>query len=289
MEISTVVGKCGKTSKTIGIQFIKDGNRFRAGGSFKPASAMEDRAELGLSGEFFIAQGFRCHFCRRTALFQCGKCKQFVCYDGKAASLECPNCGAQNGVIALPPDLRIPRGSVGAALDIVLAIDVSKSMSGQRLASVKEGAVDYIDRFVGKSRIALVTFGNYSGDKVKVETPLTEDFPRLKSLVTGLSAHAATPSPLDCVLSHPSLESFRNSENRRYLVIFTDGGWDGSEGVHVANADRLLAMGIKVITIGCAQANVAFLKKISSPNASIIVSDDGIGGGFAEAATATGQ
>lgn len=303
MAIIPITGSCSGKNKDVGFQFKRVGEKLIAAGSYtiSGSESLSDKGEV--SGDFYVSQGFKCRSCGNPAIFQCGHCGRFVCYNGQSGEVQCPSCFTKNRVAALGEDLRMLCGVTGRGagvagkVDILLAIDVSKSMSNKiggsttRLDSLKEGAVNYIESYRGRARIGVVTFGNYTGDPVHLEVPLTEDSETLKRVVNGLTPHKATPSPLGFILNDPSLEEFRKSASPKYVVVFTDGGWDDKADKHFADAEKLKSAGITIITIGCHDAKENFLGKIASENASIFVADDSaaIHEGFARAAKLTVQ
>lgn len=159
-------------------------------------------------------------------------------------------------------------------------------MRGDRISSVKKAAVEQFVRKYSKGcRMALISFES----TVVVKSPLTPDLKKIEGLINGLSASGGTRSPLDTVLESQHFKDFLNASNNRYLVILTDGAWDGDEGCHIARANEIKAKGVKILTIGCPGANGYFLNRIASQDGVIVTSDSDIGKAFADIAKRTAQ
>lgn len=285
--ITPIVGMCSTTKKEVGFQFVQEGNKLVAKGSFRAYGGNESSA-TNVSGEFYTASTFRCT-CGNNHLYQCCSCGKFICYDGSTQSKAvCPNCGKKDSLPNATVQGRIMcsgSGSGGSA-DIILAIDVSGSMYGSRLETVKKAAIeDFIKKYSQSCRMALISFES----DVVVQSPLTTDLKKIELLINKLLPGGGTTSPLDTVLSDQCFSDFLNASNNRYLVILTDGDWFGSKSVHIAQANKIKAKGVKILTIGCSGADKHFLKKISSPDGSITTKDSGIRNAFATIAKKSSQ
>ena len=287
MKVISQIGFCSERKRSVGIQFVIEQDKYTAEGSYIPsATATEDGGGISVIGRFYVGKRFLCKCCKENRfIYQCSACKTYVCYDGKEhKNFVCPKCGKTSSVPQIPTDGRIVTSASGGKVDIVLAIDISGSMSGGRLEEVKRAAVkDFISKYDGKARMGLVTFES----NVVVDLPPTDNIASVKKAVQRLQSKGGTFSPLPTVITDPALKGFLSSENKKYLVVFTDGEW--CSGDHVGDAKKLFNMGVRIITIGCAGANGKFLSSISSPGASITVSDGNITAGFASAADMIGQ
>ena len=281
-------GCCAATKKPIGIQFVYDGTKYVAQGSFiaGPAPTSGTGVAETASGHFYTSPTFRCKRCGANYLYQCASCGKFICCDGAAHSdIRCPECDARISVEQSPQSRIIMRSGIfGPGADVVLAIDTSGSMDDyNRIEQVKRAAIDdFVSVLRGKCRIALVTFAS----SVNVVLPLCEDFDLIVNKIRSLSADGGTTSPFRCVREDADLQSFRQSTSSRYLVVFTDGAWAGDNSGHINSARELRNAGINIIAIGCAGACESFLSAIASENSAISVSDATIHGGFAAAADA---
>lgn len=285
--ITPIVGMCSTTKKEVGFQFVQEGNKLVAKGSFR-AYGGDESSVTNVSGEFYTASTFRCT-CGNNHLYQCRSCGKFICYDGSTqTNATCPSCGKKDRLPDVTEQGRIMcsgSGSGGSA-DIILAIDISGSMYGYRLETVKKAAIEeFIKKYTQSCRMALISFETH----VVVQSPLTTDLKKIEMLIDKLSSTGGTTSPLEMVLKNQCFSDFLNASNNRYLVILTDGEWFGSKKEHISQANEIKAKGVKILTIGCTGADKHFLKKISSPDGSITTSDSGIRNAFATIAKKSSQ
>lgn len=279
-KVVSLIGGCSTAKSSMGYQFIEEGAKLSAKTAFRTFGGVSDVKAPDIKGAFYTAPDFKCR-CGNTHLYQCKACGKFICYDGKAQSnAVCPACNAKNDVPAAPADGRIVCSGSSAMVrkaEIVLAIDVSSSMRGNRLETVKKAAIEqFISKYKG-SCMALVTFQSH----VIVAERATTNISLIENRIKSLSASGGTMPPLDLILNSFEMSYFRKSSSPRYLVIFTDGDWFGDYSTNVQNAEKIKKMGIKILTIGCDGADADFLKTISSPDCSIITDDAGIGNAFA--------
>ena len=287
MKVFPVVGGCTEKGKKVGFQFGQQENRFFLGGSYTVSgdgAAGTDTGETA-NGEFRYMQGYAgCRLCGRKFVYQCSHCSSFNCYDGKKNdSVTCPVCGKKSAVPETQDD-RIVCSSTQKEIEIVLAIDVSSSMSGGRIQEVKKAAIDnFIYQFPG-AKMALVAFGCRTSPDVQTILPFTTDYSNMERAINGLQALGGTPSPLPHILSSYSTYSCPNDSVDRYVVVFTDGEWFGGYSA-VPDADKLKANGVVIITIGCTGADYNFLKAIATPGASIEAGATNFGQSFATAAS----
>lgn len=263
------------------------------GGSFTVASpSSSDTGDSeSVAGEFKYMQSYSgCKLCGNKYVYQCASCSSFVCYDGEAhESIVCPICG----IAAMVPetkDDRIVRSSKPKNVEIILAIDTSSSMKERmggvsRLQEMQRAAIEsFISKFAS-AKIALVSFGG----SVKTELDFTDDISAVKRAVNGLVPAGGTTSPLAHI--RREFPSFTNSlaPATRHIVIFTDGAWAGNGDGHIQSAKTMKDCGVSILTIGCAGADLDFLRAISSPNANIVASGDTFDEPFAVAAEKINQ
>lgn len=288
-NIIPLVGFCSVKNRETGFQFVQDGTKLTAKAAFR-AYGGGDEIIADVSGEFYTAPTFKCT-CGNKHLYQCSTCGKFVCYDGNEQThAYCPYCHSTDYVPAADSLGRIARSgrvSDGKKTDIVLAIDVSKSMTEDgRMETVKRAAVEeFVSKYEGRCRMALISFST----KVTLLSPLTDDLDAIKRLIGGLSAGGSTSSPFGTVLRDKRLSEFLKSDNNRYLVVFTDGEWSGEGTGHISSANKIKDKGVKILSIGCAGADKGFLERISSPDGSIVTTDAGIRSAFATIAEKSSQ
>jgi tight adherence protein B len=114
--------------------------------------------------------------------------------------------------------------SAGADVVVALAIDVSGSMDGEPMEVTRAAAADLVRTLTGAGvRVQLLSFGS----TVEVLTPATADTDVVVDAVQGLQA-AGTTLLYDAVVE--ASEQLSQVAGQRNLVIFSDGGDNGSEG-----------------------------------------------------------
>ena len=158
------------------------------------------------------------------------------------------------------------RSAAGLALkpaDIVLIMDCSSGMSGEKMAFAKSAAKQFVDLLEGArdgaTRMGLVSFGS----EAKEELPLGSDFSLLKPAIEALSSggtknHKAAFEAAGKILSVPSSQ-------RQLVVMFTEG--ESSSGASADPAVQALKdKGVEVFCIGLAADTAALNRWASEPD-----------------------
>jgi Ca-activated chloride channel family protein len=182
------------------------------------------------------------------------------------------------GLAMLKP--QVPREEAGLPLqgyDVVLAIDVSKSMlatdvTPSRLQQAKALATRLLDTLQG-SRIAIVAFAGSAWQQL----PLTTDLQAARTLVNELDVSSVPLEGSDLeqalVLAADALP--KTAPAHKAVILLTDG--EELQGSATAATTRLKAEGIKLLLTGVATANGAPLTDeagdpIRQPDASQVIS-----------------
>ncbi len=112
---------------------------------------------------------------------------------------------------------RSPRCSTRALpLNVICALDVSSSVTGEPLARLKTALAALIDALANRDRAALLTFSG----AVHLHSPLTNDRPRLRALTAQMTA-GGTTSFYDAAFAGLALREADNG--RTMLLLFSDG------------------------------------------------------------------
>lgn len=145
------------------------------------------------------------------------------------------------------------------ALLVYLAFDVSGSMGGAPLAEAQKAAQGFCDTMdLAHSALGVIAFS----DRVTVKTKPLSDACGIRNAIDALSCGETGccngAQPFDVVLGE-----FKNREERKILVVLTDGCWSRQE-LAVERAKACHAEGIAVIAIGFGTADESFLREIAS-------------------------
>ena len=159
------------------------------------------------------------------------------------------------------------------AIDIVLALDISGSMSlygfnpkaykQTRLSAVQEVVDSFIDNRKD-DRIGLVVFGTHAA----IASPLSFDSHAQQRLVKGLSVGAMGKSTalIDAVVS--SVRLLKESQSKSKVLILLSDGEDSSSRVPLVIAKKLLQKyHIKIYTIIIDQTHSNIMAELSKTSA----------------------
>nr|WP_307775994.1 VWA domain-containing protein [uncultured Cetobacterium sp.] len=138
-------------------------------------------------------------------------------------------------------------------IDIVIALDLSKSMEGRdfnpnRLEKSKEILQGFIDKRPD-DRISLVVFGGDAYTKV----PLTFDHDALKSVTKDLTTDDITSNNRTAIGMGlgVSLNRLKDSESKsKVVILMTDGENNSGEMSPMGAAKLAKELGVKVYTVG---------------------------------------
>ncbi len=158
-------------------------------------------------------------------------------------------------------------------LSVVLAVDVSGSMTSAKLRDAQEAARRFLDSLTPKDNAALIAFSNVIAlDKVDAarEVGFGGDKAALYTAIDRLQANGWTPL-YDTAYKAVTWAAAAPAGNRAVL-LFTDGkeekSPDGKLGSQVSNDDSPIReanrVGVPVFTIGLgADADEAYLKRLA--------------------------
>ena len=292
MKVFSVIGGCSTKNKKVGFQFGEQNDKLLLGGSYVASGGGDGTsADESVEGDFRYMQGYPgCRLCDNKFVYQCAHCSAFNCYDGKAHdAIVCPVCG-KTAAVPETKDDRIVRSAAQKNIEIILAIDTSVSMKESvggvsRLQEMQRAAIENFIYKFSNTKMALVSFGG----SVQTELDFTEDPRAVERAVNGLVPAGGTTSPLAHIRrSFPSFTD-PHATAARYIVVFTDGAWAGNGDGHSQSAMALKSCGVSILTIGCAGADLGFLRGIASPGADIVAGGTDFSAPFATAAAKINQ
>ena len=144
-------------------------------------------------------------------------------------------------------------------LDIVMAIDTSKSMlaediSPNRLARAKLAALELMQR-ARSDRVGLVAFAGTAF----LQCPLTVDDAVFRQSVEALDVNSISEGGTDIADAiNTALATFKEGDNHKVLVLFTDGEDQDSGALEAAK--KAGEAGLQIFTIGIGTAEGELLR-----------------------------
>ncbi|HUS13665.1 MAG TPA: VWA domain-containing protein [Chloroflexia bacterium] len=112
---------------------------------------------------------------------------------------------------------------IGVPLSVVLVIDTSGSMQGDKLAAARSAATAFTEALSPQDEVALLPFSTQVGKA----TPFTTDRAAITTALNGLVAKGNT-ALFDALYAAARLVSTSKQGNRRVVVLLTDGQDVGS-------------------------------------------------------------
>lgn len=144
-------------------------------------------------------------------------------------------------------------------VSVLIAIDLSGSMSGEPLRKSQNAAKDFIRQLdLSNTSIGLMVFS----DRVSMAQDLCQDakalFHGIESWSIGSVGYGNSGQPFTT-----ALQVLAHREDPRYFVILTDGVWSFQD-MAIKEADKCKLAGIEIIAIGFDGADRQFLKQIAT-------------------------
>lgn len=151
-------------------------------------------------------------------------------------------------------------------LDIVLVLDTSGSMAGQKLTSLKNAANNFIDATVDanegldqsdQSRISIVTFASGSNVRQQLNYVTDQNVQQYKNTIGGLNASGATWAEAGLETAQNQLNSHPRQDAQKVVIFFTDGqpnhgnGFDNEVAAEAVNtAHAMKQSGVTIYAVG---------------------------------------
>lgn len=149
-------------------------------------------------------------------------------------------------------------------LDIVVAVDTSKSMLAEdiapnRLERAKLAVLDLMQQ-AKSDRLGLVAFAG----NAFLQCPLTVDDSAFRQSVAALNVNIIPQGGTALAGAiHTALQAFKEGDNYKVLVLFTDGEDHDSDAL--AAAKKAAGAGLRIFTIGIGSAEGELLR-VQGPN-----------------------
>lgn len=164
-------------------------------------------------------------------------------------------------------------------MDVILVLDTSTSMLGEKLASARRAAgrfVDLLDLREGRDRAAVIGFDS----SVRLAQGLSHDPAALRAALASLSPAPGTRTDLGLILALGELTGSRSRPAAdRVILLLTDGlPQAGTEAQAIAAGQRARGLGITTWVIGLeADPQAALLRQIAGGDAWLRLSPDAAG------------
>ena len=159
---------------------------------------------------------------------------------------------------------------VAEPLSVVMAVDVSGSMSGEPIKDALDAMCHFVDNFEdypGDVQIGAIAVS----DESKIVQPLTGNLSKCKSSIRSITSCMTGV----CNAGHPfnDIKSMLSGEKgRRIGIVLADGMWSYQDQA-VAAAHSCHRLGIDITGIGFGSADQKFLKDISSGDVQAMLVD----------------
>lgn len=146
---------------------------------------------------------------------------------------------------------------------LVMALDVSGSMDGERITEAKKAMINFVSEFEETDiEIGIVAFA----DSSEVICKPTHDYKKVKKAISSLVCNihgigygtSANPLPL----IHKTLHSYRKYDFV-YTIILTDGYW-GAQQQALKSKQDFIKSEYEIIGMGFGEADINFLRKLST-------------------------
>lgn len=150
-------------------------------------------------------------------------------------------------------------------LNVVIAVDVSGSMSGTPIEDAKSAIRNFIANLdFSYSRLAILAVS----DRTEAICDLTDDEQRCLSAVNAIACGSVGYGNADHPFEYIE-RMLKNEDGRLFAIVLADGVWDHQDRAVSASKD-CNRVGIETAAIGFGSADRNFLKAISSEDANAL-------------------
>ena len=150
-------------------------------------------------------------------------------------------------------------------VEIILAIDLSGSMSGEPLKKAQEAMREFVKELdANYTTIGLLAFADFSKMIIKPTKNFEKIIHGINNIKVGDVGICNEAEPFtDAFNEMKMIKFFKNKEKIRYLIVLTDGVWDNPKFA-IKKAKNCHKEGIEVMALGFGTADEYFLKQIAS-------------------------
>lgn len=169
-------------------------------------------------------------------------------------------------------------------VSVLLAVDLSGSMSGHPLMEAQKAANGFLKKLdLTNTSVGLICFA----DRVKINQPLTQNAKALSKGVKAWSSimdRATVGYGNDTDPFREALEVLRNEDDPRFLIVLTDGVWSNQK-LAIGRAAQCAEAGIEIVALGFGGADKKFLRAIATSDENALLTGlNGLAGSFSKIA-----
>jgi Mg-chelatase subunit ChlD len=148
---------------------------------------------------------------------------------------------------------------VEKGFSMVIVLDTSGSVKGPPLEGIKKSALEFVTLLGKLDRCGVITFN----DEASLVVPLTSDKNRLKREIASLLTKGRNTVLFDA-LNKASLLLREEKDNRRFVVLFSDGKDEGSRSTLQEVVDRARKEQISFFCFGYSRVERRYLKTLEN-------------------------
>ncbi|QCC46280.1 vWA domain-containing protein [Halobellus limi] len=155
-------------------------------------------------------------------------------------------------------------------LEVALVSDVSGSMGGSALASLKTAATSFVDNLSSPDEAAAISFNTGAA----TDQELTTDYQAVKDAIDDYSAGGGTSIAAGIDEGADELLNGTNATPgaSKVMILLSDGNSNASAATSAANAAK--TAGIRLFTVALGSANTSLLQSLaSSPDDAFVAPD----------------
>ncbi|MFA9518102.1 VWA domain-containing protein [Halopenitus sp. H-Gu1] len=155
-------------------------------------------------------------------------------------------------------------------LEVALVSDVSGSMSGSALSSLKTAATVFVDNLSSPDEAAAISFNS----SATTDQELTTDYQLVKDAIDAYTAGGGTSIAAGIIEGEDELlnGTYATPGASKVMILLSDG--NSSESAAIAAADDAKNAGIRIFTVALGSANTSLLESLaSSPDDAFVAPD----------------
>lgn len=179
-------------------------------------------------------------------------CERWPAIEVEAALPEADEKAGRYSLRLLPDGEPVPAAALSASgsslppLNIVAAVDISKSLPPANLEAAKKALAAYADNLETDSRIAVLAFN----DNVQIVAPFALDRALMESALRDLKQGGAKTELYRAMLY--GLGMLKDQEGRKMLLVISDGHDEGTEVTIAQVIEEARRAGVSISCIGLA-------------------------------------